>query len=257
MALLDGRNAAELRSKLREALRFRGLRKALIHVGPLVVLAVCRCRKVLCGAADAAQLLEPHLRMLLLVVRGQQEQCCNLLEAFLLRLRSKVRILVSRLGLTGKCRLQILLRLGSGVRILRVSRNLTHQLKALSRYTANRAYRLLAVCYGKYFAANCTLICLHSSSLLVFCICHRRTQRRRNASDVCSRKEAVHAFLRGVFPRFSRGSHAFHRLCRLQYAYTASTSSPSQMAKTAFGSSPGASTFLWLPNFVFRAIHSI
>ena len=39
----------------------------------------------------------------------------------------------------------------------------------------------------------------------------------------------------------------FQRLCRLQYAYAASISSPGSRAKQAFGSEPGVRTLRWLP----------
>ena len=49
----------------------------------------------------------------------------------------------------------------------------------------------------------------------------------------------------------------FHRLWRLQYAYAASTSSPSQSMKQAFGSSPGFRALRWLPCLVWMATHSM
>ena len=115
MVLLNGGHQAELGGQLGEALLLGGLGKALVHVRPLVVLAVGRGRQVLRGAADARQLLEPHLGVLFLVVRGFQEEGRDLLKALLLGLGGEIGILVPGLGLPCKGRLQIFLRLGSGI----------------------------------------------------------------------------------------------------------------------------------------------
>ena len=118
MMLLDRSDEAETLSELREALFLCGLREALVHIGPLVVLALGRCLQVLCGIPDAVQLLEPELRVLLLVVCGLQEQRSDLLVAFLLRLRREVGILVARLRFTGECLHQVLLGLCACILIL-------------------------------------------------------------------------------------------------------------------------------------------
>ena len=70
MPLLDSGYAAELRSQLGEALLISGLGKSIVHVGPLVVLTLCGGGQVLGGGADALQLLEPKLCMLLLECDG-------------------------------------------------------------------------------------------------------------------------------------------------------------------------------------------
>ena len=93
--LLDLRNGTELLSQIMEALLIGGLRESVIHIRPFIVLARgCGC-KILRGVSDAAQLLEPHLGMLLLVVRCLQKQRGNLLIAFLLRLGREVGVLVA------------------------------------------------------------------------------------------------------------------------------------------------------------------
>ena len=95
--LLDGRNAAELRRQLREAL-FLGLgRHALVHVGPLVVLALRGVEQVLLDSPKLAQLLEPELCVLFLVVSRFQKQLRDLLVSGLLGDRREIGILVSRL----------------------------------------------------------------------------------------------------------------------------------------------------------------
>ena len=109
---------AETVSELREALFLCGLREALIHIGPLVVLTLGGCLQVLSGISDAVQLLEPQLRMLLLVVRRLQEQRSDLFVAFLLRLRSEVGILIACLRFAGECLHQILLSLCACILIL-------------------------------------------------------------------------------------------------------------------------------------------
>ena len=83
--LLDGCYPAELLCQLVEAFLLCGLRKSGIHIGPLVVLAVCRCGEVLSRCAYALQLLEPHLGMFLLVVCRLLKERGYLLEAVLLR----------------------------------------------------------------------------------------------------------------------------------------------------------------------------
>ena len=115
MVLLNGGHAAELGGQLGEALLLGGLGKALVHVRPLIVLAVGGRPQVLRGAADALQLLEPHLRVFLFVVRCFQEEGRDLLKALLLRLGCEIGVLVSGLGFPGKGGLQIFLRLGSSV----------------------------------------------------------------------------------------------------------------------------------------------
>ena len=99
MRLLDGGDTAEFLRELREAFLFGFLRHALVHVGPLKVLALCRVQQVLLGAAELIELLEPELGMLLLVLGGLQEERGDLLVAGLLGDGCEVGVLVSCLAL--------------------------------------------------------------------------------------------------------------------------------------------------------------
>ena len=102
VVLLNGGDHAELGGQGMEALFVSGLGKAFVHVGPFVVLALSSGQQVLGGIADAVQLLEPQLGVLLLVISGLQEQGCDLLVAFLLGLGCKISVLVPGLGFTGE-----------------------------------------------------------------------------------------------------------------------------------------------------------
>ena len=74
VVLLDGGDHAELGGQGREALLVSGLGKAVVHIGPFVVLALGSGQQVLSGVANAFQFLEPQLGMLLLIISGLQEQ---------------------------------------------------------------------------------------------------------------------------------------------------------------------------------------
>jgi hypothetical protein len=69
------------------------------------------------GVANALQLLEPELSVLLLVVGGLQEQSGDLLEAFLLGLGCEIGVLVPCLRFACVCLPQVLLGLGACVLI--------------------------------------------------------------------------------------------------------------------------------------------
>ena len=81
MVFLNGGHTTELGGQLGEALGLGGTGKAFVHIRPLVVLAGGGSGQVLGGGADAVQLLEPQLGMLLLVLGGLQEEGGNLLKA--------------------------------------------------------------------------------------------------------------------------------------------------------------------------------
>ena len=115
VGLFYRRNASELRRKLREAFLVCSLCKAVVHVGPLVVLAVRCCRKVLGGIAYALEFLKPELGMLLFVRRGLCEDVGDLLEAFLLCLGREIGVLVPCLGFPSECCPEVLLCLCSCV----------------------------------------------------------------------------------------------------------------------------------------------
>ena len=57
--------------------------KAVVHIRPLVVLALSGGEKVFGGVANAVQLFEPQLGVFLLIISGFEEQCRDLLVAFL------------------------------------------------------------------------------------------------------------------------------------------------------------------------------
>ena len=67
VGLLDSCNHSELSCKSLEALLLSLLSEGVIHIGPLVVLALCSVKKVSCGVAKLAKSLEPKLCVLLLV----------------------------------------------------------------------------------------------------------------------------------------------------------------------------------------------
>ena len=89
VGLFDLGDQTELRSQLLEALFLSFLGHAVVHIGPLVVLAVGGRQQVLGGVAQLAQSLEPQLGVLLLIVGGLQEQGADLLIALLLGLDAK------------------------------------------------------------------------------------------------------------------------------------------------------------------------
>jgi len=84
--LLYGAHHTELGGQLREAFSFRGLGEALVHIGPLIVLAIGSGSEVLGGVSYAVELLEPEFGVLLLVVSGLEEDGCYLLKSVLLGL---------------------------------------------------------------------------------------------------------------------------------------------------------------------------
>ena len=68
MALLDGSNATHLAGQIMEAFLVSFLGHTVVHIGPLVVLALSSMLQVGSSVAQLAQSLEPELCMLLLVV---------------------------------------------------------------------------------------------------------------------------------------------------------------------------------------------
>lgn len=82
---------AEAGRQLRETFGLGRLGKAVIHVRPLVVFTLGSRGKIFGRIADACQLLEPQLGMLLLVVRRFEEQRRDLLVALASLLRRQRR----------------------------------------------------------------------------------------------------------------------------------------------------------------------
>ena len=73
VSLLNSSYCSELTSKSSEALLLSFLSEGIVHIGPLIVLAFCCCKKVLCSGAKLAESLEPKLCVLLLVISGLEE----------------------------------------------------------------------------------------------------------------------------------------------------------------------------------------
>ena len=83
MMLFNGGYQAEALCQLVKALLVSSLGKAVVHIRPLVVLTLSGGEKVFGGVANAVQLFEPQLGVFLLIISGFEEQCRDLLKAFL------------------------------------------------------------------------------------------------------------------------------------------------------------------------------
>ena len=83
MMLFNGGYQAETLGQLMETLLVGGFGKAVVHIRPLVVLALSGGEKVFGGVANAVQLFEPQLGVFLLIISGFEEQRRDLLVAFL------------------------------------------------------------------------------------------------------------------------------------------------------------------------------
>jgi len=115
MVLFNGGYQAETLGQLMETFLIGGFGKAVVHIRPLVVLALSGGEKIFGSVANAVQLFEPQLGVFLLIISGFEEQRRDLLVAFLLGLRCKIGVLVACLGLTGKGGHQIFFGLGACV----------------------------------------------------------------------------------------------------------------------------------------------
>ena len=102
MVFFDRGDKAEFVRELMEALLIGGLGKTVVHVRPLVILALGGVKEVLRRIADAVELFKPELCMLLFVVGGFQEERGDLLVAFLLCFAYKERILVAGFRFAGE-----------------------------------------------------------------------------------------------------------------------------------------------------------
>ena len=83
MVLLNGGYQAETLGQLMKAFLIGSFGKAIVHIRPLVVLTLSGGEKVFCGVANAVQFFEPQLGVFLLIISGFEEQCRDLLVAFL------------------------------------------------------------------------------------------------------------------------------------------------------------------------------
>ena len=68
VVLLNSAHCPELSRKLRESFRFRSLGEILIHLCPFVILAFSRRKQIVRRSPNTVQLLEPNLRVLLLII---------------------------------------------------------------------------------------------------------------------------------------------------------------------------------------------
>ena len=105
----------EFFSQLGEAFLLSCFCKAVIHIRPLIVLALGGGDQILGGIADAGKLLEPELGVLLFVLGGLEEECGYLLIALLLRNTCKIGVFIACLRFAGECGLKVLLGLSSSV----------------------------------------------------------------------------------------------------------------------------------------------
>ena len=115
VVLLDGGHQTEAVGQLGKAFGLGGLGEVLVHVRPFVVLALGGGLQILGGVADALQLLEPELGVLLFVLRCFEEQGRDLLVALLPGLGGEESVFVAGLGFAGEGRQQILLGLSTCV----------------------------------------------------------------------------------------------------------------------------------------------
>ena len=102
VVLLDGRYATELLGQFMEALLVGLTGKAVVHVSPLVILALGSVQQVLGDGAQSAQMAEPQLGMFLLVLSSLQEEGGNLFVAVLLGHGGVIGVFVAGHRLTGK-----------------------------------------------------------------------------------------------------------------------------------------------------------
>ena len=107
VVLFDLRDEAEALCQLREALFLGSLGKVLIHIRPFVVFACGGSGQIGLRVADAGQLLEPELCVLLLVLRCFQKQRRHLLVALFFRDGREEGVLVPCLRFARKGRAQI------------------------------------------------------------------------------------------------------------------------------------------------------
>ena len=89
MVLFNGGYQAETLGQLMETFLIGGFGKAVVHIRPLVVLALSGGEKIFGSVANAVQLFEPQLGVFLLIISGFEEQRRDLLVAFLLDLGCK------------------------------------------------------------------------------------------------------------------------------------------------------------------------
>ena len=83
VVLFNGGDQAETLGQRMETFLIGCFGKAVVHIRPLVVLTLSGGEKIFGSVANAVQLFEPQLGVFLLIISGFEEQCRDLLVAFL------------------------------------------------------------------------------------------------------------------------------------------------------------------------------
>lgn len=91
-----------------KALLAGGFCEGVVHFRPFVMLSGCGGGEIVLGFACGAEIIEPNFRMSTLVVRGFEEQVCDLLKAVGAGFRRKEGVLVPSQRFAGKCGYKIL-----------------------------------------------------------------------------------------------------------------------------------------------------
>ena len=136
MRLFNGSHPAEPLCQIVEAFVVRILGKPVIHVAPLVILALGSGQEIGGGPVDMAQLLKPDTGVLLLIAGGFQEDLRQLIVAFAAGDLGEISILVAGLALAGKGLGQILGCLGACIGIRGGGRGWFHLDKDTGRLLA-------------------------------------------------------------------------------------------------------------------------
>ena len=157
--LFNGRHAAELLGQIVEALFIGFAGHARVHVRPLGILALGRVQKVFRRVAQLAQVLEPQLGVLLLILRRLQEQRGNLLKALFLGHRSEIGVLVARLRFARERFPQVLFRARARIRVL--ARRFYDFFKLIRRSLADGAGEIRRNRPFMHIAANLALPFFH------------------------------------------------------------------------------------------------
>lgn len=154
----DGCDSTEFSSEFRESFLFSSISKTGIHVSPLIVFTISGSTEIFSSSADSVQFLEPHFRVLFLIIGSLLEKSGNLLKAILFCLRSKIGVLVSCLRFACKSSLKILFSLCSCIRIGFL---FCYQLQLVAFCMAEWALRLNTIFNLEYLTAYETLVSFH------------------------------------------------------------------------------------------------
>ena len=178
VVLLDSAHSTELCGKFGESFLLGFLCHALIHIGPLMILALGGMEKILLGRADTAQRLEPEFSVFLFVFGCFQEYLGDLLIAVLFGYRCEICVFIACLRFACKGFKQVLFGLGACVFVCsRCSFGSgTYLLKLGGRNAAKRTFKVLGEFVANVLiAADCTspdgltaLGLSHSSHVVLF-----------------------------------------------------------------------------------------